>query len=239
MTYTADSLFKVLRPDRMPAHGGSGQWPEPGEWHSVTGTLIPCENGLHLCRPLDIARWHDEDCHVLWSVEAGPRTKRLDATDKVVVRKARLIEPVTTWTERSARLFACDCAEHVLPIYERHSGDNSVLRATIAVARRFTIGEAPRDELAAAWDAARAAAWDAAGAAAWDAARAAAWDAAGAAARAAAWDAAGAAARAAARAAAWAAARVAAWAAAWAAAGDAERVWQTERILYYLNGESA
>lgn len=24
--------LKFLKPDRMPAYGGSGQWPEPGIW---------------------------------------------------------------------------------------------------------------------------------------------------------------------------------------------------------------
>jgi hypothetical protein len=48
-----------------------------------------------------------------------------------------------------------------------------VLRECIAVARRFAVGEATRDEL----DAARAAAWAAAWDAAWAAARDAAWDA--------------------------------------------------------------
>jgi hypothetical protein len=198
----------------MPAHGGSGQWPEPGKWLAVKGKLIPCENGLHLCRPLDIAFWYTDDRHVLSAVDIAARTQRIDQDNKVVVRKARLVgEPLSTWTPRTARLFACDCAEHVLPIYERRAGDATVLRTSIAVARRFAIGEATRDELAAAWDAAGAAAWAAAGDAAWDAARDAA------------------------RAAAWAAAGDAAWDAAGAAARAAERAWQTAQILWYLNGE--
>ena len=39
---TADTLVKMLDADRMPAHGGSGQWPEPGRWRAATGRLIPC-----------------------------------------------------------------------------------------------------------------------------------------------------------------------------------------------------
>jgi len=105
--------------------------------------------------------------------------------------------------ERAARLFACECAEDVLPIFERENPDDKSPREAIEVARKFANGEATEEQL----DAARAAAWDAARDAAWDAARAAA--------RAAAWDAA--------RDAAWAAARDAAWAAARAAAWDAAR----------------
>ncbi len=88
--------------------------------------------------------------------------------------------------DRIARLFACDCAQIVLPLFERDNPDDKRPRQAIDVARKFASGDATQAELdaarAAAWDAARAAAWDAARdaarAAAWDAARDAAWDAA-------------------------------------------------------------
>ena len=126
--------------------------------------------------------------------------------------------------DQVARLFACDCAERALPIWEKRYPDDKRPRDAIAVARRYAAGEVDEKELDTARAAARAAAWAAARAAAgdtaWDTARAAAW--------AAAWDAAGAAAgdtaRAAAGAAAWA------WAATWAAARD----WQTQRLREYL-----
>ena len=120
--------------------------------------------------------------------------------------------------DRLARLYACDCVERVLPMFEaKHPGEKRP-RHAIETTRRFASGEASADELAAARDAAEAA-WAAAYAAwaaaeAWAAARAATY---------AAWaarDAAGDAAWNAAGDAAWAA-RDAAWAAAWIAAGDA------------------
>ena len=84
--------------------------------------------------------------------------------------------------DKIARLMAADFAEHVLSIWQKHNpGDDRPAQA-IATARRFALGEATKEELAAARDAARAAAR----AAAWVAA----WDAAGTAARVAAWDAA-------------------------------------------------
>ena len=95
--------------------------------------------------------------------------------------------------DRAARLFACDCAESVLPIFERLRPKDDRPRLAIEVARRFAAGDATGEELVAAqavaWSAARAAAQAAAWSAAWSAARAAAWDAAWSAARAAAWDA--------------------------------------------------
>ena len=133
---------------------------------------------------------------------------------------------------KTPRLWACDCAERVLPIFESDRPGDLRPRDAIRASRRYArgeIGAAARDAAwAAARDAARAAAWDAAG----DAARAAAGDAARAAARAAA----GAAARDAAGNAAGAAAWAAAGAAARAAARDAEEEWQLVRLREYLRG---
>src|SRR3990167_5518641 len=70
--------------------------------------------------------------------------------------------------DREIRLFACDCAERVLPLYELRYPDDKRPRLAIEIARKFASGQATREELAAAgaaaWDA-RVAAW----AAAWDA----------------------------------------------------------------------
>ena len=85
--------------------------------------------------------------------------------------------------ERDFRLFACGCAESVLPIYEKHYPGDDRVKNCIEVAKRYAVGKATeeeRDAARAAGAAARDAAWDAAGAA--GAARDAAWAAAGAAA---------------------------------------------------------
>ena len=116
-----------------------------------------------------------------------------------------------------ARLFAADCAESVLHIYESAYANDRRPREAIEAARAFARGEIDGATLAAAGDAARDAARAVAADAAWAAARAAAWAAAGAAARAAAW------------AAAWAAAGDAAW-----AAGDAEKAKQVEFLRRYI-----
>ena len=145
----------------------------------------------------------------------------------------------TTGLRRICVLFAADCAEQVLPLFERDRPDDSRPRRAIEVARDPHASDAAR---AAARDAASDAAWDARAAsdAAWAAASAAsdaAWAAASAAwaasaASAAAWEATcAAAARAAAR-----AASDAAWAAASAAAWDAA----CARLRQYLiHGEAA
>lgn len=71
--------------------------------------------------------------------------------------------------DRLARMFACDCAESVLHIYERDYPSDDRPRNAIRVAREFADGRATIDQLAAARDAAWAAAWDAARDAARDA----------------------------------------------------------------------
>jgi hypothetical protein len=109
--------------------------------------------------------------------------------------------------EKEMRLYAVWCARQV-----QHLMTDKRSLDALDVAERFAYGEATKDELAdaedAAWAAARSVARDTAWAAAWAATRAVAWDAAWAAARAA-----------------WAAAR-AAWDAAGDAAGDA---WDAAR----------
>ena len=79
------------------------------------------------------------------------------------------------------RLFACDCAEQALPIYEKDYPDDKRPRKAVETARLFAEGKATQEELAAARYAAKAAARYAAKAAARYAAGAADW---------AAWDAA-------------------------------------------------
>lgn len=106
-------LYKILGDNGRPYHGGSGAWPlptgdGPGEWLEVEGELVPCRNGLHLCRAGDVPFWagprlyeaeHDGEL-----VEHGSDSAR---DSKVVVRRARLTREVPDW-DRIARLFAAD-----------------------------------------------------------------------------------------------------------------------------------
>jgi len=218
--------YKVLDKHGCSCHGGDAEWslPQrnedgswtPGEWMPpVKGELVPCLNGYHVVSIEQLPMWLGER---IFEVEVGDEIVHAD--DKSVVRTCRLTRECTGWNERTARLFACDCAERVLPLYEAYYDDDSPRKA-IEVARRYAEGTATREELAASRAAARYAAWAAEEAAAEAAARAAAW----AAAEAAAW----AASRAAARYAAWAAEEAAARAAS-RAARDAERNWQIERL---------
>jgi hypothetical protein len=209
--------YKVLAQDQTPHHGGTGKWVKK-RWRTVDGPLAPCANGIHFCRRDQLLSWLGP---TLWLFEDGSPEETVDAGDKMVTRRGRIVERIDTWNDVTARLFAADCAEavlHLIPENHRAPFDHAVWAA-----RAFARGDISRSESAAA----SAAAWDAASAAA----GAAAWDAARAAASAAAWDAAWAAAR--------DAARAAASAAAWDAASAAARDAQTDLLFGYLEGSQS
>ena len=189
------------QPWNLPQNG------KPGKWMPyIKGDLVVCEIGYHGCSDRQLVRWLGSAIY-----EMEFKGEVIDHGDKVLGRQARLVRRLDTWTEKSARLFAADCAEHVLPIFEKKQPNDDRPRKAVEAARQFASGEIDRRAWDAAWDAARAAARDAARAATGDAAAAAAG------------------------AAAWAAARDAAGAAAWAAAWAAERSAQDRKLTALLN----
>ena len=162
--------YKVTGEGGIAFHGGRGAWPlpsgkRPGKFLKVDGKIVPCRSGLHFCREDQLLNWLGP---VIWEFE--PRGEILDAGDKLVCEQGRLLSRCDGWNERTARLFAVDCATRALN-REKKAGRTPDKRSyeALKVARRFANGDASVDELAAAgaatWDAARAAAWDAAGAA--------------------------------------------------------------------------
>ena len=183
------ALYKILDQVDGSFNGGTGTWHlpkngDPGAWMpEIEGDLEPCVRGYHLCSFDNLLEWAGPTLY-----EAEYEGEIISCDNKVVVRKARLVRRIETWNDKNLRLFAAECAEHVLWIYEKPGGTSDAPKNAILVAREFAHGRASKEELAAAraaaWAAARDAAWDAARAAAW----AAAWDAARDAARDAAWD---------------------------------------------------
>jgi len=232
--------YKFLKEDRRASFVNGFQWPKPpNKPDPVIGNLVVCKNGYHLCRIEDLPHWLNQE---LWIVGCD-ETELIESNNKVVVRHAWLEKQVDTWNEKTARLFAADCAEHVLHLFESRYPDDKRPRNVIGATRDYAHGRISHDDMIAVWTASKnaagraedaedtakiaafaaaAAALDtscaAAKAAAWTASRAAAWDASGAA-----WDASG-----------------VAWGAesdAWDAAWDAERQWQTQQLLKYINNE--
>src|SRR3990167_10777896 len=113
-----ERLFKVLGDNRTPVHGGKGVW-EARKWMPPIDNIEPCERGYHLCREADLIHWLGPNIY-----EAAYRGERIDAEDKIVVSEARLVRRLTTWNDRTARLFGADCAERVLRLIpEPHRTD--------------------------------------------------------------------------------------------------------------------
>jgi hypothetical protein len=205
------TYYKVLAADGVsPQHGGSGKWfvpkgKKPAKWMPAIENIQPCSRGYHFVTIEQLPRWIGP---TLYEVEV--RGQLIHQTDKSVAEQARLVRKIETWNDKTLRLFAADCAERVIGLYEKQHPKDDRPRKAIQAARDFVAGKITIGELNAAANAAANAANDAANAAA-------------------AYAAANAAA-----AAANDAAAAAAYAAAYAAANAAERKWQLERLKYYL-----
>lgn len=221
-------FYKVLNESLRSMYGGIYQW-TLGEWAPEV-PIAPCRSGYHVCQESDLIYWLGP---VIAECEVGRAVRHVWYPAKTVTDRCRIVRVLETWNERTQRLFACDCAEDVLPLYEcKHPLDDRLHKA-IKVARAYAVGEASMKELRLAYIAADDAAEVARGRAASAAADAAVY--------AASAPMADAAVRSAADNAAWAAAYaeaegtfvVAGKSTAWAA----ERQWQTQRLFQYLRGE--
>lgn len=172
------------------------------------------------------------------------RRKPGDTAHAAAAPEVILMRLLPHWNDRSAWSFACDCAEHVLPLFERGYPCDERPRLALQTARRYLAGHATFGELDQAWDAARTAILEIRGDMPWDAgalAGSAAVDAAGGDYQAAVWVAA----RAAARAPCWSHLWANVWranrselgaalATAWETASREERAWQIQRLDTYL-----
>ena len=205
MTY-----YKVLAVDGVsPQHGGSGKWFVPkggrvGKWMPAIKDISSCSRGYHFVTLEQLPRWIGP---TLYEVEV--RGQIIHESDKSVAEQARLVRRIETWNNKTLRLYAADCAERVVSLYEKDYPTDTRPRKAIQAARDFANGKITAEELNAAANAAYAAACAATAANAANAAYAA------------------------------YAAACAAYAAAYAAyaayaADAAERKWQVERLRYYL-----
>lgn len=164
-------LYKVLDHDGT-ARIGNSFWhlpkgKQPGKWMApIKEDLVPCKNGYHLCRDTDLMNWLGP---AIFEVEY--RGEMIEAKDKIVVREARLIRKCGGWNETTACLFAADCAEHVLPIFEKLHPDDKRPRKAIEAARAYARGEIDNATRSATRSAAWIAPLIAAESAAWSAAR--------------------------------------------------------------------
>ena len=211
MTY-----YKVLAVDGIsPQHGGSGKWFVPkgkrvGKWMPAIKDISPCSRGYHFATIEQLPKWVGP---TLYEIEV--RGQIIHASDKGVAEQARLVRRIETCNDKTLRLYAADCAERVVSLYEKYHPTDTRPRKAIQAARDFANGKITAEELKTSADASNAAANAAA------------------AANSAAYAANSANAAHYANSAAYAANSANAASAA-AANSAAERKWQSERLRYYL-----
>jgi len=94
---TPEKYYKVLV-DGKSCHGGDLIWSlpaenNPGDWHSVDGNIILCQNGLHVTTNPN--HWWKDGCTVYEAEIDGEIGGRDDSKSKIVVPKVRLVAVVT------------------------------------------------------------------------------------------------------------------------------------------------
>lgn len=142
--------YHCLKSDMCSGEGPQRPW-KVGERRSVRGPLVLCEHGYHWSpTPWDALHYGP----VLCLVEV-PDGDQHDGT-KGVSRWRRLL--VAQDVSRELRLLAARYAEDVAPLWVAPRGVSWTPADTISVARRYALGQATEEELAAAWNAARDAA---------------------------------------------------------------------------------
>lgn len=127
-----------------------------GQWTDLIPEPVPCQRGYHWCRdPRDLILEYNDYGPVVLEVEA------IDAIDRgtKTVSSRLYVHRRTPWDDVRARLWAADCAEHVVHIYETQYPGDRRPRNAIEAARRLAVGAntgaAARDAAWAARDAAR------------------------------------------------------------------------------------
>jgi immunity protein 5 of polymorphic toxin system len=214
----------------------------PGEPGATTAGEVESSMGrYHLCRIEELV---DRIGPAIY--EADCREEPVDAATGVVAPGTVLKRRPPLWNRCTTWSFACDCAEHVLALFERAFPYDDRPRRALETTRRHLAGQATADELNDAWNAVHHAIQEIRRDIPWDAgflAGSAAAEAAAGECQAAVWMAT----RAAARAPRWTTLWVAAWTAshadlgaalagAWETASREERAWQAQRLKAYLAG---
>ncbi len=148
--------YKILDENDQSCHGGKMDWRpylptqlpdgswEPGAWTPPVYKLVMCISGYHLADADHLAQYTNKKSQKVYEAEYTGCAKRNH--NKVVVHQVRLLRKVN-WSEKIARLYMCDCAERVLPIYEKAVPGDFRLRQAVEVARRYARGQFTRSEL--------------------------------------------------------------------------------------------
>ncbi len=127
--------IKFLDADGRGPYSGHA-WPlprdgKPGRWVHAKGDLSACENGIHAASAEQAPHWIRERAFL---IELGGEIT--DADGKLLARRGRLLRELD-FSRSKAVEFACDCAERVLPLFERERPDDHRPRKAIEAARAW------------------------------------------------------------------------------------------------------
>ncbi len=142
--------YKTLQTGRI-GQFSHRKWPHLKQW-TPTRSIEMCRSGWHVTDREHLIDWLSDEIYV---AEIGGDW--LFYGEKTVASRARLTHQLN-WDKRIAHLFAADCAEDVLHIFETDHPHDTRPRETIETVRRFANSEASDIELAAARHAAQDAA---------------------------------------------------------------------------------
>ena len=146
-------LYKwLLADDRTPIQ--NVKWAaKVGEW-TQKETPVICKSGWHGMREQDVLSHLPGVGAKLYVVET--RGEMVHGSDKFAAESMRLVRILGVTTEQNLRLFMCDVAEDVLPIYEAWApGDDRRARKSIEAGRAFALDPTNETKAARAAEAAR------------------------------------------------------------------------------------
>jgi len=156
----SETLYKVLGPGGEAVYGGKGHWSlpigihEPGRWMPIIANPRCCERGYHLVTREALIEWVRYDMTLYEAEGRGP--SHTDGSGKTAYAEARLLRQIPV-TESQLRLWAADCAERVLDVFECRFPDDNRPRHCIETVRSFARGEVTREQMTEAARAAGAA----------------------------------------------------------------------------------
>ena len=152
--------YHFLRADMTTDSGTESPW-KIGEERTYHGEIVLCQSGYHSSPTLWDAFGYARGpvaCLVEISKPVGSDGTKTAGNRKSISKTRKLLECRNI--ERELRLFAADCAEHVLHIFEREYPNDKRPRLAIQAARDFVNGKIDAAARDAAKEAARDAAWD-------------------------------------------------------------------------------
>ena len=136
MTELQGPLYKWLLADRK-SPTQRFQWPEDETLWTPNAKPVLCESGWHGMEEKDVLAHLPGVGAVLYEVEV--RGEIVSGSDKFAAESMRFKYVIGEATAQKLRLFSCDVAQDVLPIYENYKPNDDRPRKAIEAARAYAL----------------------------------------------------------------------------------------------------